>query len=164
MALMKCKECANQISDQAENCPHCGAKPKKKISTGKKLVIGFAALVVGLPLVANFFNDKPTAQQAAAPAHSVPPKPDKISDTKAFSICHELIMQTARDPEKSKIPVVKGIENEKEYIFIWDQKSKLLRLRNGLGLEVGVTGYCSLNKKTGALTKLLVDKTEYEAK
>lgn len=32
MALIKCKECGNQISDQAKNCPICGATPKKKTS------------------------------------------------------------------------------------------------------------------------------------
>ena len=30
MALIKCHECSNQISDQAATCPHCGAPPKKQ--------------------------------------------------------------------------------------------------------------------------------------
>ncbi|WP_335986192.1 zinc ribbon domain-containing protein [Acinetobacter bereziniae] len=29
MALKNCKECGNQVSDKADNCPKCGAKVKK---------------------------------------------------------------------------------------------------------------------------------------
>lgn len=28
MALIKCAECGNEISDSAERCPHCGCKTK----------------------------------------------------------------------------------------------------------------------------------------
>ena len=28
MALIKCKECSNEVSDSAKKCPHCGAKLK----------------------------------------------------------------------------------------------------------------------------------------
>ena len=30
MALIKCKECAKEISDTAKQCPHCGFKKKKQ--------------------------------------------------------------------------------------------------------------------------------------
>lgn len=30
MALIKCKECAKEISDSAKQCPHCGFKKKKQ--------------------------------------------------------------------------------------------------------------------------------------
>ena len=29
MALMKCLECGQEISDNAKSCPHCGYKTKK---------------------------------------------------------------------------------------------------------------------------------------
>ena len=32
MALIKCKECGNEISKKAEKCPNCGAPAKKKTS------------------------------------------------------------------------------------------------------------------------------------
>lgn len=31
MALVKCKECNKEVSNQAKNCPNCGAKIKKPI-------------------------------------------------------------------------------------------------------------------------------------
>jgi hypothetical protein len=50
MALMKCKECGNQISSSAKSCPKCGAKVKSSGCFGKLfkiavyIVIGFLAL------------------------------------------------------------------------------------------------------------------------
>jgi hypothetical protein len=65
MALIRCNECNNQVSDQAEACPECGAPvakwlspPKPQLSAAKErerdravgilgfLVIGF--LIFGL--------------------------------------------------------------------------------------------------------------------
>lgn len=46
MAMVKCKECGKEVSDQAKSCPSCGAKPPKKLSIGKLLfvaLIGFGA-------------------------------------------------------------------------------------------------------------------------
>lgn len=36
MALIKCSECGNEISDKAEMCPNCGAKNQAKISYNKR--------------------------------------------------------------------------------------------------------------------------------
>lgn len=50
MALIKCKECGNQISNSAKSCPKCGAKVKSSGCFGKLfkiaiyIVIGFLAL------------------------------------------------------------------------------------------------------------------------
>lgn len=50
MALIKCKECGNQISSSAKSCPKCGAKVKSSGCFGKLfkiaiyIVIGFLAL------------------------------------------------------------------------------------------------------------------------
>jgi hypothetical protein len=32
MALIKCKECGNEVSSKAEKCPHCGVTVKEKTS------------------------------------------------------------------------------------------------------------------------------------
>ena len=45
MALVKCEECGKQISDEAESCPSCGAKPEK-MGFFRKIFIGIFALVV----------------------------------------------------------------------------------------------------------------------
>ena len=65
MALIKCKECGKELSDQAESCPNCGYKLKEveipkviveKSNTsrtgtilcivGGSLLLGFAIIVV----------------------------------------------------------------------------------------------------------------------
>lgn len=163
MALINCKECKQQISDTAKTCPYCGAQPKKKMGVVKKIALAFVALAVGLPLLASLFSDKPDPSPPQAAAPTPPTEPSTIRDSRALSICHDLIMQVSRDPEKTVIPAVRTFETKNEFVFIWDRESKLLRMRNGLGLEVGVTGYCSLNKTNGDLVKLLVDGKEYTA-
>ncbi|MEC7118666.1 MAG: zinc ribbon domain-containing protein [Pseudomonadota bacterium] len=39
MALISCKECGAQVSTEAKNCPHCGAKIKKPLSLGGFLLV-----------------------------------------------------------------------------------------------------------------------------
>lgn len=43
--LVQCPECAGQMSDSADACPHCGA-PNQKLARAKRLV---DALSVGMP-------------------------------------------------------------------------------------------------------------------
>lgn len=34
MSLISCEECGHQVSDAATACPHCGAKPRRKVGLG----------------------------------------------------------------------------------------------------------------------------------
>jgi hypothetical protein len=40
MALIKCKECGNEVSNSASTCPKCGAKVPKKTGIGTWIVSG----------------------------------------------------------------------------------------------------------------------------
>lgn len=57
MALINCKECGKEISDQADKCPHCGfpvktALPNKEKPKQKGISFrGFLAIVIGIILV-----------------------------------------------------------------------------------------------------------------
>ncbi|MGA1870140.1 MAG: hypothetical protein ACMUJM_16510 [bacterium] len=44
MALIRCKECNNEISDKADQCPHCGVKIEKGLTFFK--VIGYFFLTI----------------------------------------------------------------------------------------------------------------------
>lgn len=46
MALAKCKECGEQVSTKAKNCPKCGAKAPRKTSIATWLVLIFIILVI----------------------------------------------------------------------------------------------------------------------
>jgi hypothetical protein len=56
MALMKCKECGNEVSTKATSCPKCGAVIKKK--TGCLGYIGAAFLIIiVLGAIGSLMND-----------------------------------------------------------------------------------------------------------
>lgn len=51
MSLIKCKECGKEISDKAENCPHCGY-PINKNAKNKTPFWLIIAAVIGAILAA----------------------------------------------------------------------------------------------------------------
>ena len=50
MALIKCKECGNEISSKAETCPKCGLRLKgsPKSNSGSGCIVGLGKLIGGL--------------------------------------------------------------------------------------------------------------------
>jgi RNA polymerase subunit RPABC4/transcription elongation factor Spt4 len=46
MALIKCKECGEQVSTKAKTCPSCGAKPPKKTSAFTWFVLGLILFTI----------------------------------------------------------------------------------------------------------------------
>lgn len=47
MALMKCPECGNEVSDKAEMCPNCGYKiEKKEVKAPITEVLCFISLII----------------------------------------------------------------------------------------------------------------------
>lgn len=45
MALINCRECSKEISNEAEKCPHCGAARKKSHGLGTITLFAFIAFV-----------------------------------------------------------------------------------------------------------------------
>lgn len=66
MAMIKCKECEGSVSSDATACPQCG-KPIKKMSTLKKVGIGFGGLFV----LTGIMNAARPPHTPAAPSASV---------------------------------------------------------------------------------------------
>jgi predicted nucleic acid-binding Zn ribbon protein len=62
MALVKCKECGNEVSDSAKTCPKCGIeKPvKKRMSMTFKLILILLAAGVLLPVVSVMTGNPPS--------------------------------------------------------------------------------------------------------
>lgn len=65
MALVACKECSKQVSDDAPTCPHCGVK--KPGHKGVSLVTGLIVIVVGI------FAVRATMQPSSNSAATTPP-------------------------------------------------------------------------------------------
>lgn len=53
MALIKCPECGNEISNTATQCPHCGFSMKKKtlINNYRKAIVGIITILVAVIIV-----------------------------------------------------------------------------------------------------------------
>jgi hypothetical protein len=70
MALVKCKECGEQVSTSAKSCPKCGAKPPKQTSAVTWAVLLFMIFVAYVAFQSPMTtspsgNDSPSASRAA---------------------------------------------------------------------------------------------------
>lgn len=72
-------------------------------------------------------------------------------------VCENAIKKVARDPETTKVPIIRGATAEDTFDFRWSRNTSLVRMRNGLGNEVGVEVSCSVKKSTGKISSLTVD-------
>jgi hypothetical protein len=71
MALVKCKECQNQVSSKAEKCPHCGAVVKKKTSGCAVIFLIVLLLAVIGPVMREATSDnQPSSVHSASSAPS----------------------------------------------------------------------------------------------
>jgi len=81
MALVKCKECGEDVSSKAKTCPKCGAKVPKKTSLFTWLVLLFIILVVYVgsktTSSTSSSNDSPalSSSQKSESNKAPPPKP-----------------------------------------------------------------------------------------
>ena len=80
MAIVKCRECGRDVSDQATACPHCGAPTrgptppvKKKTGCLKGLGIIFAVVFLGSAIIAGIFGERAPAKVSSAPASTGAP-------------------------------------------------------------------------------------------
>lgn len=160
MALINCKECGKQISDQASSCPHCGApvagnppapsatvaplaaESVRKTSTYKYILYGTLVLLVAISCMGGGKTSN---------------TPREFNATQAIFLCEHAIKQVSKDPEKAKVPMVSNVGSGDEYVFVWGPQTKLTRLHNGLGLEVGVPAVCKVSHAQKKMNSLSVD-------
>jgi len=92
MALVKCKECGEQVSTKAATCPKCGAKAPKKTS-----VVTWLVLIIIVFGVYSAMQAPPSPQtsksqstsvvpptRSATESPSAPPKPEKPASAWSF--------------------------------------------------------------------------------
>lgn len=81
----------------------------------------------------------------------------QFGKSEALTKCQMAVKMFSRDAEKAVVPYVDGYEISSGYGFAWNNTTKLARLRNGFGLEVGTTAICNVNTKTKQITSLTID-------
>lgn len=74
MALTKCKECGEEISQKAEKCPKCGAPAKKKTSIFTWIVTIFIAIwAIG------YFSGDPGSTSSKSTSAARAPSPKQVA-------------------------------------------------------------------------------------
>ncbi|HVW26425.1 MAG TPA: zinc-ribbon domain-containing protein [Polyangiaceae bacterium] len=82
MALVKCKDCGNEVSTSAKTCPKCGAPAPKGISVGR-ILLGVVGAFVALSIIGAITGRKDSSSSgstAAAPAAEEQPSVIAITD------------------------------------------------------------------------------------
>jgi hypothetical protein len=69
MATRKCKDCGNQVSTRAKQCPHCGAPVKRKSGCLGVIVLLFL-IFVGIGIISSSVDQKPKPNSSAPRASS----------------------------------------------------------------------------------------------
>jgi len=94
MALVKCKECGEEVSNKAKTCPKCGAKAPKKTSAFTWLVLIFIIFII-----------YSVSQTPTTPVHSVSssssPKP--LVTRKASPVKPAWTTSTSKDKMTGKV-------------------------------------------------------------
>lgn len=125
MALIKCHECGQRVSTEAETCPHCGAKPKAKTSTApldgilNKIVVG--AILLGLSIWGfNYLSTpKPSKPEPYSPvstnaAPEAPPAPVVMPSQKEMAEAIEKREAAGRESAHQFAMVVMYLRSLKE--------------------------------------------------
>lgn len=182
MALVSCSECSRQISDKAPTCPGCGAPVAKEPSppTGDLTFDGEkearlygqiggtshnqkstspVAWGVGILLVLVSLSYCATRGDTPAEAHKNTAGLSKttVTHSQALLKCQEAMKRLSKDPEKAVVPYVGGEEGYLTSTFKWSASTSLMRMRNGLGLEVGTSGVCVIDRVDGSVMELELD-------
>jgi hypothetical protein len=162
MALIKCKECGNQISSDASACPNCG-KPVKKTSPAASGCLVVIIVIVVLAVIgkcSGSSNDsKPegapapasTASGTAAPAVSTNPGDAKALDEKFGT---DALVYCASDADDYLRGASKFAFKWDEIGFLEQKFDKYLRHVSSPGVLTLVSSKVSLQNGFGAYQRI----------
>lgn len=83
----------------------------------------------------------------------VDPKPA----LQALYDCQQAIKRLSKDPEKADVPYVANQGISSEYTFVWSSNTSLIRMRNGLGVDVPARASCTVNASSMAIINLTLN-------
>jgi hypothetical protein len=100
MAVVKCKECKEEVSSSAKTCPHCGvANPGV---TGKQQALG--CLVASLLLVGLFVGLVLWVRSCLSTSQSTKSPKAPHDTVAAYSICQQFVEERLKAPGSAKWP------------------------------------------------------------
>ncbi|WP_374584421.1 hypothetical protein [Ideonella dechloratans] len=83
--------------------------------------------------------------------------PSGFGDAQAFQLCQDALTKLSRDPARAEIPWVQDMGSGSEHYYAWGAQTKHMRMRNGFGLDVAVSGSCIVDGTTRRITSLTMD-------
>lgn len=81
----------------------------------------------------------------------------EFGDRDALALCQFAFKKVSRDPDKAEIPAVQNFGKGDESYFAWGSETRVMRMRNGLGLDVAATGSCIVSKSAKKITSLTLN-------
>jgi ribosomal protein L28 len=75
----------------------------------------------------------------------------------ALTMCQAAMKSLSKDPETANIPYVEQTFIKGEYLISWGQSTKFMRMRNGFGMEIPVSGYCIVSGSPQKIIQLSFD-------
>lgn len=75
----------------------------------------------------------------------------------ALGMCQAALKKISKDPEKADIPYVPNMGSGQEFYFAWGGQTKMVRMRNGLGIEVAGSASCIVDGKSGRIVSLTLN-------
>ena len=109
MALIKCKECGNEVSSKAESCPKCGAGIKSKpMGCGTLIGVIFLGIVI-ISIFSSIFSSNSGTQSSATttPAAETPElaanRKQKDAAVQRATVGAITLKKGMRDPDSFKL-------------------------------------------------------------
>lgn len=102
MALIKCTECKDKISDKAESCPTCGSPVKKKTSGCTLVITAGLIFFIGMAIVGSM-NRTPSSTSTSNPAPQATQKKPR-APAPEYSIISDTHVADAKRSVDVRIP------------------------------------------------------------
>lgn len=137
MAMIKCRECGEQVSSNAKKCPHCGIAYPSRVSNKLR---SLTQLIIGVPIV--FIIVKACVSEHDLPITNSPAVP-AIED--AAWECRSALKLSLHDPDSAEI----GLPDEFIKQPIGKNSFKItipLRARNGFNALRKITAVCIIKR------------------
>jgi hypothetical protein len=161
MALIKCKECGNNVSTKADKCPNCGA-PVTKRTSGCALL---AALLGGVFLI-GFIGV--LVSQSNQPAAAPPPSqqqadvPDKIG---AWTMAEEFVKKSLKAPSTADFGSLFGDNQDPQENVVYEGSGNYrvtiwVDAQNSFGAKIRTHFILKLHDKGTGTWELLEGPTE----
>ncbi len=156
MALIKCSECASDVSDKAKSCPKCGAPvvlppPVLTRTDTAKMWLMFLGLgAAAVWFIHHELNEAPAPEPTAAVASTAP------YEIQALAACSKALKRAAKNPSGINIPYTTDLATAGGYMFNWD-KGDGLTMQNGFGAKIDTQATCVVAEDGTTVIGLVVD-------